>query len=658
MRMSPFSRVLVANRGEIARRIQRTAAAMGIHTIAVYADGDAAAPFVREADEAFALGGRTATETYLDAAKIVEAARRGGADAVHPGYGFLSENAAFARAVIDAGLVWIGPPPEVIAAMGDKLAAKRIMAEAGVPVLPSLELTADADPGKAAREIGLPALVKAAAGGGGKGMRLVRDAGELRDAVAAARREAQAAFGDPTVFLERYLEESRHVEIQILGDHHGNLVHLFERECSIQRRHQKIVEESPSPAVDEALRRRMGEAAIAGARAIGYRNAGTVEFLLGSDGEFFFLEVNTRLQVEHPVTEAVTGLDLVREQILVAQGEPLRFRQDDLVARGHAVEARLYAEDPEHDFLPATGTLLSWIPPAEPAARFDSGVETGSVVAVEFDPMLAKVIVHAPTRAEAARRLALVLERTRIQGVTTNRDFLVSTLRHPEFLAGNTTTAFLERVEPGRRRVPPPDELRRAAIAAALFAQEGSRSAARVLRTFPSGWRNSVMPPERATFRHDGAEILVEYRTRRDGSFEVAAAGESSTARVRGLAGDELDLEIDGRRFLATLHSAGVRWWVHGAAGDVALERLPRFPEPEAETVAGGLVAPMPGRVLATHVAPGDEVAGGQLLVILEAMKMEHRILAPHAGRVGELRVKSGDQVGNGDLLVVIEGKE
>ncbi|MGH3375610.1 MAG: acetyl-CoA carboxylase biotin carboxylase subunit, partial [Actinoallomurus sp.] len=372
-----ISRLLVANRGEIARRVMRTAAGMGIESVAVYADGDVDAPFVADADHAVALGGSTATDTYLDIAKILDAARTTGADAVHPGYGFLSENADFARAVVGAGLVWVGPPPDAIAAMGDKLAAKELMVRAGVPTLPSARIGADEKPDA---DVGFPLLVKASAGGGGKGMRVVHRAADLEEAVAAARREALAAFGDGTVFLERYVTGARHVEIQILGDAHGNVVHCFERECSIQRRHQKIIEEAPSPAVDEKLRARMGGDAVAAAVAIGYQNAGTVEFLLDADGSYYFLEVNTRLQVEHPVTEAVTGLDLVREQLLVAAGEPLRFGQDDLHLDGHAIEARVYAEDPAAGFLPATGRLVAWAPPATPVVRVESGVASGSVV--------------------------------------------------------------------------------------------------------------------------------------------------------------------------------------------------------------------------------------------------------------------------------------
>jgi propionyl-CoA carboxylase alpha chain len=444
----PIERLLIANRGEIARRIIRSAHAMGIGSVAIYADGDAQAPFVLEADQAIALGGASSAETYLDGEKILAAARRTGADAVHPGYGFLAENAEFARAVKGAGLSWVGPPPDAIAAVGDKLAAKRLMREAKVPTLPARELEAGADPEKAAREVGFPVLVKASAGGGGKGMRVLASEAGLAEAVESARREAGSSFGDDTLFLERWLPAARHVEIQVLGDGHGNIVHCFERECSIQRRHQKIIEEAPSPVVGPELRARMGEAAVSAARSIGYASAGTVEFLL--DGEdFWFLEVNTRLQVEHPVTEEITGLDLVREQLRIAQGEPLGFTQDDLSIEGHAIEARLYNE-----FLPVTGRVLAWQPSNSAQARFDSSIETGSEVGIEFDPMLAKIIVHAPSRREAALRLARVLETTRVQGLTTNRDFLVATLRTPEFLAGDTTTDFIERVSPARRRVP------------------------------------------------------------------------------------------------------------------------------------------------------------------------------------------------------------
>ena len=655
--MTPISKLLIANRGEIARRIIRSAHAMGIGTVAIYADGDAQAPFVLEADEAIALGGETSAETYLDADKVLGAAKRSGADAVHPGYGFLSENAAFAKAAGDAGLRWVGPPPEAISAMGDKLSAKRLMQDAKVPTLPAAEINAGDDIKKAAAEIGYPVLVKASAGGGGKGMRVVESEAELEDAVAGARREAGASFGDDTIFLERWLAASRHVEIQILGDSHGNLIHCFERECSIQRRHQKVIEEAPSPAMTPALRQQMGQAAVAAGQAIGYASAGTVEFLL--DGEdFWFLEVNTRLQVEHPVTEEITGLDLVREQLRVAQGEPLGYGQDDLSIDGHAIEARLYAEDPENDFLPAIGTVVAWEPSRSVEARFDSGVESGSEVGIQFDPMLAKVIVHAPSRREAALRLARVLETTRVQGLTTNRDFLVATLRTPEFLDGDTTTDFIERVRPSARRLPSRSELVEAAVAAALAAQHDRRASATQMRGIPSGWRNSPMPWQTVSYRHQEDEVTIDYLSMRDGSFRVRSDEIEHSARVHKRVGNGIDVEIDGRRLRVEITHDGNRHLVHGAGLDLELLELPRFPTGIGEGVAGGLVAPMPGKVLAIEVAAGDKVEMNQLLVILEAMKMEHRITAPASGTITEVRVRVDEQVDNGALLVVLETEE
>ena len=655
--LTPIRRLLIANRGEIARRVQRTAHRMGIGTVAIYADGDADAPFVREADTAIALGGRTSAETYLDIDKVIAACRRAGADAVHPGYGFLSENAAFADAVIAAGLTWVGPPPAAIRAIGDKLSAKRLMQRIGVPTLDAHEIGADDDAGSAAERIGYPVLIKASAGGGGRGMRIVESPADLSQAIASARREATASFKDGTVFLERWLTKSRHVEIQILGDRHGNLVHLFERECSIQRRHQKIIEEAPSPAVDPELRERMGQAALAAARAIGYCSTGTAEFLV-SGNEFFFLEVNTRLQVEHPVTELITGLDLVREQIRVAEGEKLSFAQPDLRIDGHAIEARLCAENPAKNFLPTPGRISVWEPAEGPGLRCDSGVESGSDIAMEFDPMIAKVIAHGPTRREAAARLARALETTRIQGIVHNRDFLVATLRTPEFLAGDTTTDFIERVAPAAAREPAQTELDAVAIGTALFARMRRRAQVRVQQTIPGGFRNSRMPPELVRYRHGTRTITVAYRSRRDGSFEFDVDGRVCTARIVGGAVARIDYLVAGRRHWLKVAEVGDRRLAHGAAGDFGLIELPRHPLPERAEFRGGLMAPMPGKVLSVTVAEGAAVEDGQLLLILEAMKMEHRITAPTAGTVKTMKVKEGDQVANGALLVVIEEKE
>ncbi len=657
VKRTTITRLLVANRGEIARRIFRTASDMGVSTVAVYADGDANAPFVRDADIAIALNGRTATETYLDVDKVLDACRRSGADAVHPGYGFLSENAAFAEAVVAAGMTWVGPPPAAIAAMGDKLSAKALMQEADVPTLPAEELGLDADIATAAEAVGYPLLIKASAGGGGRGMRVVNDASELESAASGARREAANAFGDDTIFMERWLPACRHVEIQVLGDRHGTLVHCFERECSIQRRHQKVIEEAPSPAVTPEIRERMGAAAVAAGRQIGYHSAGTVEFLL--DGEdFWFLEVNTRLQVEHPITEEITGLDLVREQLRIAEGDELGYTQEDLTINGHAIEARLYAENAEKNFLPSPGTVAVWAPSAKVHARYDTGIESGSVIGTEFDPMMAKVIVHAPTRREAALRLARALETTRVAGMVSNRDFLVAALRTPEFLAGDTTTDFIERVDPARTRPLPADSVHQALICTALEAQARRRAAARVLTTLPSGWRNSAMPPQHVSYRVGDDEVTVTYAPNRapdrSGGFAVTVAGQPYAVKLLEAGEGSVEVEIDGRRVKAQADREDARWFVHLFDGDVELEELPRFRAPGSGEFEGGLLAPMPGKVLATHVAAGDTVEKGQLLLILEAMKMEHRITAPVTGTVETLPVAEGDRVANGQLLVVL----
>ena len=651
--IAPISRLLIANRGEIARRIIRTARELGISTVAVYADSDVDAAFVHEADSAIALRGRTSAESYLDIDKMLDACKLSGAQAVHPGYGFLSENEAFAQAVLDAGLRWIGPPPAVIGQMGDKLSAKRLMREAGVPTLQAIEVDGRTDLAAAAERIGYPVLVKAAAGGGGRGMRIVERQADLADAVASARREAAASFGDERVFLEMWLDSSRHVEIQIIGDTHGNLVHCFERECSIQRRHQKIVEEAPSPAVTPEMRQRMGNAAVAAARELGYTSAGTVEFLV-SGREFWFLEVNARLQVEHPVTEEITGRDLVREQIRVAEGEELSFTQGELSIDGHAIEARLYAEDPENGFLPSPGTVVAWQPSSAGGARFDSGVESGSVIGTEFDPMIAKVIAQGATRREAASRLARALETTRIQGLTTNRDFLVAVLRTPEFLAGDTTTDFIDRVDPPRSRDVSRGERIDAALVAMLEGQARRRARARINRSVPGGWRNSTMPMQRIDFRVGGEDLRIEYRSRRDGRFQAAVDGGELLVTAYACGQGRVDMDIDGRRLAYAVDRYGDTWLVHGERGGLELEQQPRYPVPGLEDTDGGLLAPMPGAVLATQVCAGDAVTKGQLVLILEAMKMEHRITAPRDGTIGELCVAVGDQVENGQLLATL----
>lgn len=643
---TPIASVLVANRGEIARRVFRTAREMGMRCIAVFVDADADAPFVREADESVRLPG-----SYLDGEAVLAAARATGADAIHPGYGFLSENAAFARAVIATGIRWVGPAPEVIESMGDKIAAKRVAAEAGVPTLPSTD-DPSADAATIEEVVGYPLLVKASAGGGGKGMRIVESPDDLDESIRSARREALSGFGDETVFLERYVASSRHVEIQILGDAHGNVVHLGERECSIQRRHQKIVEESPSPVVDDDMRAAMGAAALSLARHMGYESAGTVEFLVDdSTREFFFLEVNTRLQVEHPVTEEVTGVDLVREQLRVAGGAALGFGQDDIGWAGHAIEVRLYAEDPDNGFLPSTGRLSAYRPALTPAVRWDSGVEEGSVVGVDFDPMLAKVIAHAPTRDEAAGRLALALERMHLGGVVTNRDFLAATLRSGAFLAGDTTTDFIERTDPMSTRRTTGTATEMAAIVAAMWLQGRNRAADGVWGFAPSNFRTGGLPPQHIEFARGDDVVRVEYTPRRDGGF--GCNGRSVV--VHDGTPTDVDVEIDGRRVRAPITVVDDVVHVTLAGTTMTLSIVPRFVVPGSEPPTGGLVAPMPGSVIEVRSAVGDRVTAGQVLVVLEAMKMEHHISAPFDGTVTEVPIGVGDQVENGALLLTID---
>ncbi|MEO9151456.1 MAG: biotin carboxylase N-terminal domain-containing protein [Lapillicoccus sp.] len=652
-----ISKILVANRGEIARRVFRTCREMGIATVAVYSDPDAQAPFVREADEAVPLGGSTPGESYLRAQAVVDAALLVGADAVHPGYGFLSENADFARSCAAAGITFIGPGIEAIELMGSKVTARDMMRAAGVPVLPGVDLTGVDEERYAvlADEVGWPILVKASFGGGGRGMRVVRDRDALHDAVASARREAASAFGDDTVFLEHYVDEPRHVEIQIFGDAHGTIVHLNERECSIQRRHQKIIEESPSPVLDEGLRAAMGRAAVDAGKALGYLGAGTVEFLLTPTGDFSFLEVNTRLQVEHPVTELVTGLDLVRLQIMVADGEPLPPEALSPPPRGHAIEARLYAEDPEHDFLPAAGRLTTFDVPLGPGIRLDSGVESGDLVSTNYDPMLAKVVAHAPTRREAIARLARTLRATRVEGVTTNRALLVGILEHPDFASGAIDTHFLDRVPVAELvGVEALGHLDVAVLAAALTDQARNRSAAVVLGTTPSGFRNNRAQLQTRRFLHRDNAIEIGYLlTGASSRYEVD--GRRLDVTVLSTTVDEVDLVAGGVRRRYRVARSGRTAYVSWASGSLTLEAVPRFPDAEDALTPGSLVAPMPGTVVRVEVVAGDTVRARQTLLVLEAMKMEHPVTAPTAGVVTDLAVVVGQSVDSGEVLVVLE---
>jgi len=637
-----FHKLLIANRGEIACRIIKSAHKMGISCVAVYTNADSESPFVRQADEAIKL-----SDTYLNGKEIIEAAIQTGAQAIHPGYGFLSENAKFSRDVLKAGLIWVGPSSKVITSMGDKLKAKDIAEKAGVPTLP---MTTDP---KKANTIGYPILIKAAAGGGGKGMRIVESKKDLKESLLGAQREAMTGFGDDRVFIERYVASSRHIEIQILGDTHGNVVHLGERECSIQRRHQKIIEESPSPRVNPEMREAMGDAAIKLAKKLKYESAGTVEFLVDDkSGEFWFLEVNTRLQVEHPVTEEVTGKDLVYEQLRIARGEELGYDQEDISWEGSSIEARLYAEDPANEFLPATGTLIAYETDESIDARWDTGIEQGSVIGTDFDPMLAKVIAKGKNRTDAANKLALALQSLHIGGVTTNRDFLVASLRSKQFHKGQTTSDFIEKAKPQRSVILKGQQLEQAVTAAALWIQGENRNNASLLKEAPSGWRNSRLPRQKISFEYSDKEINVTYKANRDGSFDI---NENTKANILKWTTTGIDLEVNNTRFFSKVTRKNDDLVVHGPWGDALLKILPRFTLPGSELQAGGLVAPMPGKVIDLKVKVGSKVKKGDTLVILEAMKMEHQVKAIEDGKVTQVLIKKDDQLENGALLMIVD---
>jgi propionyl-CoA carboxylase alpha chain len=657
MSIRTIDKVLIANRGEIALRVMRTCRAMGIATVAVYADADADAPFVRFADEAVRIGPSPARESYLAIDRILAAARATGADAVHPGYGFLSENAGFAKAVGDAGLTFIGPGPMVIAMLGSKKDAKAAAHRAGVQVVPGYAGD-DREPGELlahARKVGFPLLIKASAGGGGKGMRVVRETGNMAEAIERARSEAASAFGDDTLILERYVERPRHVEVQILGDHHGKVVHLWERECSVQRRHQKVIEEAPSPALDQGLRSAMGGAAVAIGRAVGYTSAGTVEFILGPDGSFYFLEVNTRLQVEHPVTELTTGLDLVREQIRIARGEALDY---DVAPpqRGHAIEVRLYAEDAGAGYLPTTGRLLDVVWPEAPGLRVDAGVEAGSEISIHYDPMLAKLIAHGPTRRDAIHQLAWALDRAWLPGVVTNREHLARILRHPAFVAGELDTHFLDQHAAALRASPTSDDDVIAAVAVATLSATAIQVAAAPLPVVPPGWRNVAFADQQVSYRLGDRSIAVGYRELDDDRVVFRVGERAAVLRRIDASAAAVTLEDEhGVRRRHRVARDGARIWVEVGATTVALVEEPRFPDPTAVQHTGALIAPMPGKVVKVLVSAGDTIAAGAPLLVLEAMKMEHAVRAATAGTVSALHVALGDQVEADQVLAIVE---
>jgi len=658
--MSTINSILIANRGEIASRIIRTCKKMGIRSVAIYSDADRGTPYTREADQAVHIGGNDLATSYLDQEKIIATAKKVGADAIHPGFGFLSENAGFAKKVQDAGLTFIGPRPEAIEAMGSKSKAKDIMRKHEVPVIPGYQgddqsverLSAEA------LKIGFPVLLKAAAGGGGKGMRIVEAGKDLKPSIEGAKREGLSSFGSDELIIEKYFPTSRHIEFQIFGDQHGNAIHVLERECSIQRRYQKIIEESPSPALSEELRNQMGAAAVRAAKSLNYDNAGTVEFILSDKNEFFFLEVNTRLQVEHPVTEAITGLDLVQLQIEVAEGRPLSVTQEDIKGNGYAIECRLYAEDADNNFMPATGKILKWKVPEIDGLRIETGVETGSVISTHYDPMIAKLITHGKDRAEAQRKMSAALADLNCLGLTTNQDFLKAILANVDFQDGKYDTHFLQK-QFSYEKAQSQEAVEMAAIAASAFDKAERENQRTILQNVPSGWRNNFYQPQQETFLNGEEEVLVKYNST---NYTIVIASEERArqspsedyqVQIAEISGDEILLELNGIQERFTVVKNGSAYFIqHAQHGTVDLTRKERFPIKEAEKVKGGYISPMPGKVIKLLVAPGQEVRSGDGLLVLLSMKMENTICADEDGTVEDVYVSVEEDLEAGKLLL------
>ena len=644
--LTPISALLIANRGEIASRIIRTCRSMGIRSIAVFSDADRYSAYVRAADTAVFIGESSPAASYLNPDRIIAAAKQAGADAIHPGYGFLSENAAFARRCAAEGLIFIGPHPNAIAAMGSKSQAKSLMTQHGVPVVPgyqgpdqSLEKLV-----AAARSLGFPLLLKAAAGGGGKGMRIVQEEGEIRAAIEAAQRGARNAFGDDELILEKYIDAGRHIEFQIFGDRHGNLIHLLERECTIQRRYQKVIEESPSPVMDEALRSRMGEAAVRAARALNYDNVGTVEFIYDENsGEFYFLEVNTRLQVEHPVTEAITGLDLVQMQIESAQGLPLALRQEEVRGRGYAIEVRLYAEDPARDFLPVTGTILRFVPPVVAGLRVETAIFSGAEISTFYDPMIAKLIVWEASRQAAHRKMQYVLRNLVCLGTNTNQALLLHLLENPDFQAGRYDTHFIrDRINLKSLGQPEAAQGVLALIAAMLHGWQAREQARTLLRALPSGWRNNFNDSQQETYLFGEQAQVLHYRYLQ-GRFHVRVG--ASAYEVRPIFSDreQVRFETGGMQYAFQVAQQGADIYLHHAqTGAVHLHKQARLPARVQARMPGAYVAPMPAQVVKVLVAPGQAVRAGEGLLVLSSMKMENTIEAVEDGLVEEVYAVEG----------------
>lgn len=658
--VKPIQHILIANRGEIAHRIIRTARLMGIRTTAVFSDADADLPYVSASHQAVRLPGTAAADTYLDQDLLLDIARTYGADAIHPGYGFLSEQAAFAKKCAEASLRFIGPNAAAIASMGSKSEAKAIVEEHEVPTIPGYR-GADQTPERFQREaerMGFPVLIKAAAGGGGKGMRIARTPEELPGTIESAKREAKAAFGDDELLLERYFESARHIEFQIFGDQHGHVIHLLERECTIQRRYQKVLEESPSPVLSNTDREAMGAAAVRAAKALNYDNAGTVEFIYTGPGSFYFLEVNTRLQVEHPVTEAITGLDLVRWQIEIAEGRRLPLSQADIKSRGYALQCRLYAEDPNRDFLPDSGAIHYWLTPEIAGLRYDSSVETGSQVSIHYDPMIAKIIAHGPDRLTAHRRMRTALDQLSCLGPKTNQQLLAAILNDQDFQNGEYDTHYLKNKKESLLSAQPPGDhtLAIALVCAGRWHQRQQKKT--LLAHIPSGWRNNPSQGQLESYRIGQQDISVSYR--RDGHRMHIDIGEyRTTLRILSFANHLLRVEQDGRQNKYPLFIRDDEAWIQLAAGRVLrIAATPRFPGISQEAADNGYTAPMPGQVIQVLVTNGQEVTAGTPLLVLSSMKMENTIRAHSAGKVDTVHVEAGEQVVAGTTLITMTKNE
>ncbi|MEM7368505.1 MAG: biotin carboxylase N-terminal domain-containing protein [Bacteroidota bacterium] len=660
--MKSIHSILIANRGEIASRVIRTCRKMGIRSVAVYAEADRSAPYVKEADVAVCIGESNPSASYLDQDKLIATAQQLKADAIHPGYGFLSENADFSRRCEEEGIVFIGPNAAAIEAMGSKSNAKTLMREHGVPVVPGYQ-GEDQSVEKLKSEaltMGFPILLKATAGGGGKGMRIVQAESELEDAIAAAKRESLRAFGEEELIVEKYIPSGRHIEFQIFGDKHGQAIHILERECSIQRRYQKVMEESPSPVMDEALRDRMGEAAVQAAKALNYDNAGTVEFMYDDQsGDFYFLEVNTRLQVEHPVTEEITGLDLVQLQIESAQGLPLRLTQSDIVGNGYAIEVRLYAEDAANDFLPVTGTIHRFEVPEVEGLRVETAIESGSEISIFYDPMIAKLIVWDQSRTAAHRKLQYVLRHMVCQGMTTNQAFLLLLLQQPDVLAGTYDTHFIQdKMDLEDLHHHSREGAEVAGMAASLYGWAEREQARKLLRSMPSGWRNSYNGPQQETFEHQDESIQIRYRYV-DDIFQLSVGEKEQAVRLIEWQENGIRMEVSGRQYAFRLTRRDHTFFLHNEEfGNVQLIQRDRFPQKVAQKIEGGYETPMPSQIIKVLVEEGQAVEEGTPLVIVSSMKMENTIFADKEGIVGEIYAAEGSNVEAGFLLLKLDPKK